>query len=268
MTQEHIKKVMFLAAVARPRCLDRRTETWFDGKICILPFTERYTTVRRSKNRPAGEEVLRTVAANKESMRQLTILVGNKIHKLWPTEDIGKTIHIQMDNASPHVTEDDPEWIEAKQRWPQFNIVLVRQPPQSPDTNVLDLGLWNSVQSIQKKRTPMMINARTELELVRAVKHAWHDMPMETVASAWVTLTNVLREIRDNDGGNRFKTPRKRKYASMIERGDYSVDEHDDDEETETEPEPDSDCDLETKPKALRGHNYDAKADGITAAAI
>ena len=41
-----------------------------------------------------------------------------------------------------------------------------------------------------------------------------------------------------------------------------------DDKETDMEPEPDSDCNLETKPKALRGRNYECKADCITAAAI
>ena len=31
--KNHIRKVMLLAAVARPRQIDRRIETWFDGKI-------------------------------------------------------------------------------------------------------------------------------------------------------------------------------------------------------------------------------------------
>ena len=83
-------------------------------------------------------------------MRRLTIKVGDAINKKWPRCDRGQRIEIQMDNATPHLTNDDPKWIKAKKNW-DFDIVLVRQPPQSPDTNVLDLGLWTSIQSFQRK---------------------------------------------------------------------------------------------------------------------
>ena len=208
---------------------------------------------------------MRSVLANKDMMRRLNILVGNSINRNWPENDIGKTITIQMDNASPHLTEDDPAWIEARKDW-RFDIQLMRQPAQSPDTNVLDLGLWTSLQSIQRK-LPMMSASSTEMQLVEAVQQAWINMPLTTIESSFVTLQNVLREIRANDGGNHFKTPRKRKYAQLIEAGDYSIaTTYESDDDTITEAECDSDIDIEAKPAALREPNLVGKFDGVLGA--
>ena len=197
-------------------------------------------------------------------MRRLTIKVGDAINEKWPRSDRGERIKIQMDNATPHLTNDDPEWIQAKKRW-DFDIVLVRQPPQSPDTNVLDLGLWTSIQSFQRK-VPMT-SAATEYELVKAVHEAFRKLPMTTIDNCFVTLQNVLREIQTNDGGNQFKTPRKRKYAAMVDPGDYSIDEMSG-EDTDTDEDASSDCDLERKPVALRKHMYNLKKTGVTAANV
>ena len=52
---------------------------------------------------------MRPVSANQEKMKEFTIIVGKAIQKRWPPEDkSGKTIKIQMDNATPHITEDNP----------------------------------------------------------------------------------------------------------------------------------------------------------------
>ena len=155
--KSHIKKVMFVGAVARPRIQKKHTKDSFDGKIAMIPFTESYVTARASKNRPAGELMLRIINTNCDAMRKRTIMIGDAINDKRPRKDIGKTIKLQMDNATPHITKDDPEWIAAKSRW-SFNIVLVRQPPQSPDCKVLDLGLWTSIQALQRKE-PIIINA-------------------------------------------------------------------------------------------------------------
>lgn len=55
---------------------------------------------------------------------------------------------MQQDNARPHNVNDDPELIAActADGW---DIRLVNQPPNSPDTNILDLGFFNSIQSLQ-----------------------------------------------------------------------------------------------------------------------
>lgn len=92
-----------------------------------------------------------------------------------------KRIVIQMDNAGGHgggkgdMTKNDhsrsqrvgcvdlPE--EYARWWPvmeQPEIVFVAQPPRSPDTNALDLGIWSSLQVAveQAKTTPRAATAQ------------------------------------------------------------------------------------------------------------
>jgi hypothetical protein len=70
------------------------------------------------------------------------------IRKKWPREDLGKPIFIQQDNARPHIDASDPLFCEATKH-EGFDIKLICQPPNSPDFDVLDLGFFASIQSIQ-----------------------------------------------------------------------------------------------------------------------
>ena len=90
---------------------------------------------------------------------------------------------------------------------------------------------------------------------------------MTTIKSLFVTVTNVLHKIKENGGGNRFKTPRKRKYAPMINPSDYIIDGFSD-KETETKFEDDSDADFDVKQEALAAPIFDKKPDGTTAGRI
>ena len=104
---------------------------------------------------------------------------------------------------------------------------------------------------------------RTEYDVVKSVCQAWMKLPSTTIESCWVTLSNVLREIRACGGGNRFKTPRKRKYAPMRDAGDASEDEWLD-HDTIT----DAGMMDDVKPEALREPAYDTKDDAVTAASV
>ncbi|KAF0705977.1 hypothetical protein AaE_014303, partial [Aphanomyces astaci] len=55
-SKHFITKVMFLAAVARPR-YDHTRKTFFDGKIGVWPFVEVVAAKRTSRNRPKGAPV-------------------------------------------------------------------------------------------------------------------------------------------------------------------------------------------------------------------
>ena len=56
-----------------------------------------------------------------------------------------------MDNAGSHrIDNEDKDWIVAV-RNSVLNIKIKNQPSNSPDLNVIDLGYFNSIQSLQKK---------------------------------------------------------------------------------------------------------------------
>jgi hypothetical protein len=61
--KSHIDKVMFAAAVARPR-YDARNHCWWNGLIDITPLIKRIPAQRNSKNRPAGTLETHTIKIN------------------------------------------------------------------------------------------------------------------------------------------------------------------------------------------------------------
>jgi hypothetical protein len=64
----------------------------------------------------------------------------------WP--DRGHGIVTQQDGASSHIHRDDPAFAVAAMAG-NWQIQLLTQPVQSPDTNILDLSFFRALQSAQ-----------------------------------------------------------------------------------------------------------------------
>ncbi len=138
--KDHILKVMFLCAVARPR-YERNGECTFDGKLGMFPFVERVPAQRASVNRPRGTIITRTVPVIKDRYRQFMIeKVLPAIRDKWP--DRKRNIVIQQDGASSHIEDDDADFVAAATEG-LWNISLeTHQAAKSPDLNVLDLSFF------------------------------------------------------------------------------------------------------------------------------
>jgi hypothetical protein len=70
--KSHILKVMFLAAVARPR-FSAEGECTFNGKIGIWPFVERVRAQRGSVNCLAGTWETKSVSVTTERYREFLL---------------------------------------------------------------------------------------------------------------------------------------------------------------------------------------------------
>lgn len=82
--KRYIGKVMFLAAVARPR-YDTKRNIYFDGKIGVWPVVELVQAARSSHNRPAGTWETKSVSMNNAKYVELLIKkVFPAIRKKWP----------------------------------------------------------------------------------------------------------------------------------------------------------------------------------------
>lgn len=82
--KRYIGKVMFLAAVARPR-YDPHRKCQFDGKIGIWPIVETAVAKRKSKNRPAGMPVTKCVNMTRDVYTKLIVdKVIPAIRAKWP----------------------------------------------------------------------------------------------------------------------------------------------------------------------------------------
>ena len=115
-SKKFITKIMFLAAVARPRYDDFGNEV-FSGKIGIFPLTTLEPAKRSSKNRVAGTLETKPILSVTKDVTRLWLIekVLPAIREKWPTSHSGP-IFIQQDNAKPHIAVNDSEFVEAASR--------------------------------------------------------------------------------------------------------------------------------------------------------
>ena len=205
-SRRHLLKVMFLAAVARPR-------GDFDGKIGIWPIVYFKESTRKSKYYDKGEMRPYNLKMNKTTYKHF--LLDHLIPALkskWPNRT--DNIIIQQDNAPPHniVNDDDVLMACSEGGW---NIKILFQPPKSPDLNVLDLGFFNSIQALQNKNLFYSME-----KLIDEVHTAYRDLPNEKINNIFYTLQKVHEQIILKKGGGDFKSLHmKKERKQLIESG-------------------------------------------------
>ena len=173
----------------------------FDGKIGMWPLTEIVEAQRNSANRPAGTLVTRaltSVTTNNYQKWLIEWMLPAIKDKFPATRGV---IKIQQDNARPHISPQDPAFLEAAQRL-GLRVQLVCQPPNSPDLNVLDLGFFNSIQSLQEEEAAKDID-----KLVEVVKESFARLNRSKLNNIFLTLQKVMEACILCDGDNTYKLP-------------------------------------------------------------
>ena len=124
----------------------------------------------------------------------------------WP-KDAPKFIDIQLDNAKPHIQDSDPHFRAAPNQ-NGFVMKLVQQPPNSPDTNVNDLGQFRAIQSLQVQTACKII-----VELIKAVEKSFEELYAVTLDNVFLSLQDCMIEIMKVRGHNSYKLPHMGKAA-------------------------------------------------------
>lgn len=203
----HIVKVLFLAALARPR-FDSNGCT-FDGKIGCWPFVEKRVARRASANRPAGTRETKCVNVTaKEYMKIVRNKVIPSIIAKFPQEQglHGRrtVVRLQHDNATSHFKWFDPEWIDT---WFEhrldWDFQLKEQPPNSPDCNILDLGFFRALQSLQWQQGA----AKSIDQLIANVQTAWSQYDPVKINRVFLTHQSCMDCILSCGGSNEYKVP-------------------------------------------------------------
>ncbi|KAG2982954.1 hypothetical protein PC119_g20705 [Phytophthora cactorum] len=174
---------MFLAAVARSR-YDLRRRTYIDGKLIICPIVGRVQAQRSSANRQARDwETKKHFHGFRRDSRV-------------------DPLRVQHDNANPHgaVTRATVKQAAKEGGW---DIRMEFQPPKSPDMNILDLGIFNAIQSVQYRQPTYKIDA-----LIEIVMAAFNMGPSRTLDKCFLTLQKVMECIIRHAGDNDFRLPR------------------------------------------------------------
>lgn len=202
-SKRFITKVMFLCAVARPR-FDEHGNVLFDGKIGFWGFTEETAAQRTSKHRPAGTLELKPVNVDRPVYRNM--LVENlfpAIKSKWPTRRT--PIYVQQDGAGAHVKETDADVAFNGKKY-GWDIQLRTQPPNSPDFNVLDLGLFRAIQSTTWDKD--ITNIR---DIVNTAEYAFWNLDPHTLNDTFLSLQKHMECSMSVAGGNNFKEPHMNK---------------------------------------------------------
>ena len=199
-SKKFIQKVMFMTAVARP-CWDHDSQTFFDGKIGIWPFVIYEAAKRNSKNRLKGTIVTKPVASvDKGAVKEMIIKnVLPSIKRNMPLSRKKQVLYIQQDNAKPHAYTNDPS-LDNECKKGGWNIVMKNQPPNSPDFNVLDLGFFNSIQSLQHQETPNSID-----ELINCVIQAYNKFGHDKLEKVFLSYQCALESTMKVGGSNKYK---------------------------------------------------------------
>jgi hypothetical protein len=209
-----ITKVMFLAAVARPRH-DYHARRTFDGKIGVWPFVQKSVAKRTSKNRPRGAVILEPLSVTGDVyFKMIMDKVVPAIRAAFPRSSLSRGVVLQQDNASPHGTVTT----ETLRAHGVQDVTVKNQPANSPDFNVLDLGFFNSIQSLQHQKSTRSIE-----ELIGAVESAFLELNFDTLSKTFITLQNVMEKALEMKGGNNYKLPHLGKDASIDSLMTYNV---------------------------------------------
>ncbi|KAF0766305.1 hypothetical protein AaE_002930 [Aphanomyces astaci] len=170
---------------------------------------------RRNGARPfsyAGTPVMKTVNVTRDTYKAMIIdNVIPAIRSKWPSGET-KRVKIQQDNARPHVPPSDTAIVAACKAM-GWDMEVVFQPPNSPDLNVLDLGFFRAIQTLQVEK-----NSSSLEEIVAATDAAWAAVSTTTLTKNFLTLQRCLQEVILDTGGNDYKIPHMKKDV-LLARG-------------------------------------------------
>ena len=147
--------------------MDYTRKCMWDGKIGIWPIGHWEVAQRASHNRPRGAPVWKNDSMDKVRYSEMMLdLVIPAIFEKWPVGELCNPhfkIRIQQDNAPAHPKVDDAFMLsEVAKLWTEDEVNVLTpgkiefyaQPPNSPDTNILDLGFFNAIQSAYWSHAP------------------------------------------------------------------------------------------------------------------
>ena len=198
-SKRFISKAMMLTAVAKPNA-----DHNFDGKLGCWPVVKWYTALRSSKNHQRGEEYqVETTMDTKQFKYMISQLLARSIRAKmkWAQE-----VFVQMDNAPPHTDLDQLEREINQRAHPK--ITFVRQPPQSPDTNVNDLGLYAHMQKVFERRNTRVLSPPA---IRKEVRRIWEAVDVTILTKLFADKSLVLEQIISHNGGNNFPLPHSSK---------------------------------------------------------
>ncbi|OQR85870.1 hypothetical protein ACHHYP_11246 [Achlya hypogyna] len=181
------------------------TRDVFDAKVAKVPITKRSTL--RALSKASG---IPTTTMHRAKRARWLRRGGSRLRpRLTETNKTARIdfwvgvkeapIYVQQDNAKPHTLVNDAIVAAAGQS-EDWNINIINQPPNSPDLNILDLGYFNAIQSLQYDKATSNLD-----QLVDAVEQSFLELDDIMLENSFLTLQKVMECILVDYGGNNYK---------------------------------------------------------------
>ncbi|KAF0771846.1 hypothetical protein AaE_002392 [Aphanomyces astaci] len=171
----------------------------------MWPFVRLVPAARNSRNRPAGTMVTKLVSVDAAVYRDYVMnKVVPVIKATFPSAN--KRVILQHDNATPHRSITDAELASVSTGGLTF--MMRRQPPNSPDLNVLTLASLPRSSPYSTKKMN-----RTENDVIRNTFEGFDELNYEKLENVFLTFQAVMRLVLEHGGDNYSALPHLKKAA-------------------------------------------------------
>ena len=217
-SKTQVPKVMFIAAVARP-VVDKAKKIAFDGQLGFFPIVMRDHYRSNSKLGVCGDEYYYNITMNGERFH--SFLTKTLMPTIYAKCAWAHKVVVQFDGAGGHgigsngalLTKLNLLASQKAAREGKPSIEFRKQPAQSPDLNVLDLGAWHSLQTaVDVVKYSQAGEGKMETRIVVACVKAWEatwQAPAKLASLFDYLETKIWPEIVKYRGGNKYKMPHR-----------------------------------------------------------
>ena len=168
-----------------------------------------------------GDEVEEDTSCDSEYMLAAMTRVGIAIRAAYHWIPITQKCYLVMDNAGGHGTNVAIQSY-SKTLLEEYNIEIIFQIPRSPYTNVLDLGVWMSLQAAVERQH--YLKRCSADALVNSVMKTWNEGHLDhSITKVFNRLKPVLCNILEAKGGNDLVEMKRGKKHAKIKLEDVIV---------------------------------------------
>ena len=161
-----------------------------------------------------GDLMEEDCSCDSDFMMEAMDRVGAAIRKAYSWVPPHQKCFLVMDNAGGHGTTNAinlyTEMLRVK-----YKVQIIFQVPRSPYTNVLDLGVWMSLQAAVERRH--YLRCYNKNALVKSVTETWTTGQLDvSINNVFLRIKNVLCNILEGGGSNDLVEKKREKKHKDI----------------------------------------------------
>ena len=178
----------------------------------------RYKDLILHRNICRGETIIRERTCDSSYMLSHIEKIGEAIRTSyhWVKEEV--PIYLIMDNAGGHGTNEAKEaYIQILKE--RFNIEVIWQIPNSPELNMLNLGVWMAVQSrVEEIHMSKVMRCDVLAKSVETAFNAMSPVGLENVHARWTKVLDII--VKCNGSNNTVETYRGKEVVNLTDFDD------------------------------------------------